>query len=425
METHCVTGSRRRWARRPGSVALVIAVLATGLATIGTPAHATAQTCRIESPTGHFAYDTAQSSVRAQVWRLYQAYFLRQPDERGFEYWVDVSQEGDGLETIADLFAASDEFRQRYRDQTDRQFVELVYRNVLCRDPDGDGFEYWVGQLSSGRLGRGELLVYFSEGDEYLAKTRTRWSAFADPSAATFAEDGYELRSVPGGVAVDVDYSEVDVQTSHDRCGIASINANWFHTPDRSNPTPIGFAVIDFEHVPGSVNGNDRGIIGERFRRDGVADELVWTFEGSFNLSSNLHRKRPRVLESWAAWQPPHFAAIDDPDDWKWAAAGIPLIVAGQVWHGLYGTPATDPVHAYTHGTRRHSFLAFDTDRGLMTLGSTTSMTSYDLVDWARSEGYDDLVKFDGGGSVEFNVGGVAWVAGTSRDVPVWLGVGC
>jgi hypothetical protein len=62
---------------------------------------------------------------------------------------------------------------------------------------------------------------------------------------------------------------------------------------------------------------------------------------------------------------------------------------------------------------------------GTLVFGTTTAMTSAQLIAWAQVSGYDDLVKFDGGGSAELNVNGVTRVAGTNRDVPLWLGIGC
>ena len=44
------------------------------------------------------------------VYRLYAAYFLRLPDEGGFDFWVRASSRGDdNLTTMSDFFAASPE----------------------------------------------------------------------------------------------------------------------------------------------------------------------------------------------------------------------------------------------------------------------------------------------------------------------------
>ncbi len=69
--------------------------------------------------------------------------------------------------------------------------------------------------------------------------------------------------------------------------------------------------------------------------------------------------------------------------------------------------------------------MAFDQDTNKLIFGATANADVRDLVNWANGAGYEDLIKFDGGASAEFNIGGQAVVAGTSRDVPVWLGIGC
>lgn len=67
---------------------------------------------------------------------MYQGFFLRQPDPSGMGYWMRMWSGGLGLSDIAYNFANSDEFRVRYGSLRNDQFVDLVYRNVLCRTPD-------------------------------------------------------------------------------------------------------------------------------------------------------------------------------------------------------------------------------------------------------------------------------------------------
>lgn len=399
---------------------LAIAASLTVSITIDTEP-AAAATCQITSPDGAFSADVENSARYAQVWRLYQAYFLRQPDRDGLEYWMDVAASGASLQAISTEFALSREFSLTYGQLDNRAFLTLIYSNVLCRNPDGDGFDYWLGLLDSRQINRGEMLVLFSESAEYGLATDTRWLFYANPYEATLAEDGYQLETIPGGQIVRADYSRVDFNASQERCSIASINGNWFHNPESSNPTPIGFAVVEGQQLPGAVIREDRGVLGERYRPNGPVDELYWVYQGTTNLSSNLEQKGDRVLESWNGWQPAASPPRDNPSDWRWAAAGTPLLINGQLRTDFNSIPTNN----YTFYTRRHSFVAFDKDSGTLAFGSTTNMNAAEIIDWARAGGYDDLIKFDGGGSVEFNVGGGVQVAGTGRDVPLWLGLGC
>ncbi len=112
------------------------------------------------------------SSVEGSIRRLYQAFFLRQPDAGGLAHWVSVARSGSSLESIAQSFASSAEFRQRYGSRSNQRFVELVYRNVLERNPDTAGYRHWVGQLNAG-MSRGAMMVGFSQSPEFIRATGT------------------------------------------------------------------------------------------------------------------------------------------------------------------------------------------------------------------------------------------------------------
>lgn len=104
------------------------------------------------------------------IYRLYRAYFLREPDAAGFGHWVAVHRDGYPLGKISNDFARSDEFQDRYGTVDDQRFLALVYENVLGREPDASGRAYWDGHLRDGML-RGELMLYFSDSDEFRALT--------------------------------------------------------------------------------------------------------------------------------------------------------------------------------------------------------------------------------------------------------------
>ncbi len=105
--------------------------------------------------------------VVAPVARLYFAYFLRVPDYGGLRFWIAQHAAGNPLATISERFAQSPEFIARYGALGNAQFVTLVYRNVLGRDPDAEGLAHWQGRLDRGELTRGQAMLAFSESEEY------------------------------------------------------------------------------------------------------------------------------------------------------------------------------------------------------------------------------------------------------------------
>ena len=104
----------------------------------------------------------------SDVLRLYWAFFDRVPDLEGAQYWIDQSNKCASLGEIAYSFQMSDEFRLRYGSLTGRDYLELVYNNVLDRQPDQSGADYWLNQLASG-MDRSRLMLYFAQSAEFLS----------------------------------------------------------------------------------------------------------------------------------------------------------------------------------------------------------------------------------------------------------------
>ena len=108
----------------------------------------------------------------APVARLYFAYFLRIPDYGGLNFWIGRHRSGDSLAAISDQFATSPEFVATYGSLDNAQFVQRVYSNVLARAPDSGGLAFWVGQMNAG-MTRGQMMLQFSESPEYQALIRS------------------------------------------------------------------------------------------------------------------------------------------------------------------------------------------------------------------------------------------------------------
>jgi hypothetical protein len=82
---------------------------------------------------------------------LYQAFFDREPDSEGFAFWLGYLDQGLTRNGVMYSFAYSPEFRQLLEDTFGsalaRPEVDLVndcYRGILARFPDVQGFKFWV-----------------------------------------------------------------------------------------------------------------------------------------------------------------------------------------------------------------------------------------------------------------------------------------
>ncbi|UOD50404.1 DUF4214 domain-containing protein [Orrella daihaiensis] len=107
--------------------------------------------------------------IAAEAYRIYKAAFDRQPDLTGLGFWIKNMDAGMGLEAVAQEFINSAEFIRMYgANPTDEQFVDLLYANVLDRQADQSGYDFWIGALDRG-LTRAGLLAEFSESRENVA----------------------------------------------------------------------------------------------------------------------------------------------------------------------------------------------------------------------------------------------------------------
>ncbi len=127
--------------------------------------------CRRAPVNPNFATDDA---TKASLYRLYCSYFLRNPDNAGFDYWIEqYSSNLRTLDEISNFFTESTEFSQTYGALSDSEFVDLIYLNVMERPAEPDGFTFWVDQIGRRQYTRGQVMLFFSQSQEFQTKTGT------------------------------------------------------------------------------------------------------------------------------------------------------------------------------------------------------------------------------------------------------------
>jgi hypothetical protein len=126
-----------------------------------------ANTERLDFANGELALDIFGNA--GQVYRLYQAAFDRMPDTAGLAYNVNEVDNGFSLFSMANYFVVSNEFRATYGSNiSNNELINAFYQNVLGRNADAGGLQYWNEQMAQG-LTRGEVLIGFSESKENVA----------------------------------------------------------------------------------------------------------------------------------------------------------------------------------------------------------------------------------------------------------------
>lgn len=166
---------RTSWARSVASLTVLASLLVPASASLS----ATGAGAEEGQRAADVVYDGSRDGFDGTIYRLYRAFFLREPDGDGIVYWINQARyERYPIGSVAEEFARSAEFDQRYGALTDDAFVDLVYRNVLGRAAEPEGRTYWLGQLRSG-MRRGHLMLYFSDSVEFGGRVGA--GPFGDP----------------------------------------------------------------------------------------------------------------------------------------------------------------------------------------------------------------------------------------------------
>jgi len=117
---------------------------------------------------GIFNLIKSEDDISSKIYRLYNAAFSRFPDKSGLQYWIDKNISGENTyKQTANSFLISKEFTSTYGvNSSNSEYITNLYSNVLSRNPDANGFEYWSNQIERGLEDRSDLLIGFAESDE-------------------------------------------------------------------------------------------------------------------------------------------------------------------------------------------------------------------------------------------------------------------
>jgi hypothetical protein len=111
--------------------------------------------------------------ISDSVVRLYCGLFDRLPDAFELEYWVGRYRNGLPLVTIAEAFTHSRDFVGRYGRVTNGGLVNLLYTEVLDREPNAATSSMLKAALATGEEHRGQTIVRFTESAEFVRRTGT------------------------------------------------------------------------------------------------------------------------------------------------------------------------------------------------------------------------------------------------------------
>ena len=119
---------------------------------------------------GVFDQITGIRDITGKIFRLYYSAFSRFPDSEGLNYWIEKNKTKENTyRQTSESFILSEEFIEKYGNAiSNESYLKTLYSNILDREYDVDGFEYWLRQLDQGIETKGEVLMGFSESNENI-----------------------------------------------------------------------------------------------------------------------------------------------------------------------------------------------------------------------------------------------------------------
>jgi hypothetical protein len=204
-----------------------------------------------------------------QVYRLYQAAFNRTPDLPGLGFWIAANQNGRDVLGIASDFMVSAEFKTLYGDSpANLKLINAFYNNVLHRDGEKSGVDWWIAQMDSGAAKPGVLYGFsdsaenkanlqagMQNGFDYLPFNQSRPilpkpSSYENKTAAMSALGPVAMPIFNNGEIVGAGYAFADFA----RDGSYSMVINTGNYS--SNSAPNGFATLPGKiHFYNKLNG--------------------------------------------------------------------------------------------------------------------------------------------------------------------------
>lgn len=106
--------------------------------------------------------------------RLYTGILDRDPDIEGFSYWLEQADSIEALDALAESFTGSDEFLADTPDPADDAVIDALYQRVHGRAPDTEGARFWQAKLADDTMDVADLALALTESDEYQQASQPR-----------------------------------------------------------------------------------------------------------------------------------------------------------------------------------------------------------------------------------------------------------
>lgn len=118
------------------------------------------------------SFDSKVITVETRVAYAFCLVLGRLPDATGLQFWMAHLKRPTPVSAMLEGMAGSDEFRilNRLDTLSNDDFITMVYKRFLLREPDGGGAAAYVAELASGRVDRRTIIKGLLESHEFAMR---------------------------------------------------------------------------------------------------------------------------------------------------------------------------------------------------------------------------------------------------------------
>ena len=100
------------------------------------------------------------------VKRMYTTALKREAEKGGFDYWTQqLRDQKTTARDMARFFFDSPEFKSY--NLSNEEFLDRVYATIMNREPDNEGYNYWLGRLQREEITRNDVVDMFVDAPEF------------------------------------------------------------------------------------------------------------------------------------------------------------------------------------------------------------------------------------------------------------------
>ena len=117
-------------------------------------------------------------SLEAMVYRAYRVVLGRQPDRKGYNYWVSkayANRSNNPTAVVVRGLMNGSEYRNHVMTENTQLFVQETYKRAFNKAGDANGVNYWTKRINSmgkDHVSQEQFLAYFTQ----VSRTKRVWS---------------------------------------------------------------------------------------------------------------------------------------------------------------------------------------------------------------------------------------------------------